>query len=51
MRYGVNLYSSVIVLAPSVEIFGGNINARSLVEFLDNEGNIFVAAGKLKSYL
>jgi len=45
-RYGVNLYKGLIVLAPSVDEFGGKINSATITEFVDNGGNVLIAAGK-----
>lgn len=45
MKYGVNVYKSVVVFAPSVEEFGGKINSQAMIDFMDNGGNIFIAAG------
>jgi len=44
IKYGVNIYKSLVVLAPSVDEFGGKITTHGLVEFMDNGGNIFIAA-------
>ena len=46
IKYGVNVFKSVIVFAPSVEEFGGKVNSQAMVEFMDNGGNIFIAAGE-----
>ncbi|KER22702.1 hypothetical protein T265_09263 [Opisthorchis viverrini] len=43
-KYGDYIYKHVIILAPSVSEFGGSINVNELVKFLDDGGNIFVAA-------
>jgi len=44
IKYGVNVFKSLVILAPSVDEFGGNINHKTLIQFLDNGGNIFIAA-------
>ena len=54
-KYGVNLYHTVFVMAPSVEHFGGNVTEQSklvllwpeflflaFAEFVDRGGNLFV---------
>lgn len=43
-KYGEYLYDHVIIFAPSVEEFGGNIDLAALTDFIDNGGNILVAA-------
>lgn len=40
----MNVFKSLVILAPSVDEFGGNINHKTLIQFLDNGGNIFIAA-------
>lgn len=48
MKYGVNVFSGVVILAPSVEEFGGKVTTQAIIEFMDNGGNIFIAAGNRK---
>jgi len=43
-KYGEALFDNLIVFSPSVEEFGGNINVETITQFLDNGGNILVAA-------
>ena len=43
-KYGEYIYENVIIFAPSVEEFGGTIDKRSIVDFIDNGGNVLVAA-------
>lgn len=43
-RYGEYLYKNVIIFAPSVVEFGGDINVEVLAQFLDDGGNVLVAA-------
>ena len=43
IRYGVNIYRSVLILAPSIEDFGGKVTSANLIEFMDNGGTIFIA--------
>jgi len=43
IRYGVNIYRSVIILAPSIDDFGGKLTAANLIEFMDNGGTVFIA--------
>lgn len=42
-KYGEYLYKNVIVFAPSVEEFGGDLNVDKITEFIDNGGNVLVA--------
>lgn len=42
-KYGEYLYSNLIVFAPSVEEFGGTINANAIADFVDNGGNVLIA--------
>ncbi len=42
-RYGENLFDHLIVFAPTVEEFGGSLNAESIVDFVDGGGNLMVA--------
>jgi len=43
IKYGVNIYRSLLIMAPSIDDFGGKVNTASLLAFLDNGGTIFVA--------
>ena len=43
-KYGVYLYDHLIIFAPSVEEFGGTIDLAALTDFVDNGGNVLVAA-------
>ncbi|KAI3383652.1 hypothetical protein SNEBB_009240 [Seison nebaliae] len=44
LRYGEYLYDHILLLAPSVEQFGGDLSTATLNRFVDAGGNIFVAA-------
>ena len=44
VKYGEYLYENLIIFAPSVEEFGGTIDLASLSSFVDQGGNILVAA-------
>jgi len=44
IKYGVNVFKSLLVMAPSVEEFGGKVTSQAIVEFMDNGGNVFIAA-------
>lgn len=44
-KYGVYLYTDLVLLAPTVEELGGGLTAESVVEFIDDGGNVFIAAG------
>lgn len=43
MKYGQYLYKNLIIFAPSVEDFGGNINIEAITQFVDDGGNLLVA--------
>lgn len=47
-KYGVDLYKNLVVFAPSVEEFGGDISVDEITKFIDNGGNVLVA-GSSKS--
>ncbi|XP_054160943.1 dolichyl-diphosphooligosaccharide--protein glycosyltransferase 48 kDa subunit-like [Oppia nitens] len=44
VKYGSHIYKNLIIFAPSVEEFGGNVNVEAIAEFIDNGGNVLVAA-------
>ena len=41
------MYENIIVFAPTVEEFGGSLNAESMMDFVDNGGNLLVTAGSV----
>jgi len=43
-KYGEYLYEHIIVFSPTVEEFGGDLSAEALTEFVDEGGNILIAA-------
>ncbi|OWA54463.1 Dolichyl-diphosphooligosaccharide--protein glycosyltransferase 48 kDa subunit [Hypsibius exemplaris] len=45
-KYGDRLYSHVLIFAPSVEEFGGQVKVESLANFVDDGGNLLIAAGQ-----
>ncbi|SPP88539.1 dolichyl-diphosphooligosaccharide--protein glycosyltransferase 48 kDa subunit [Drosophila guanche] len=45
-RYGEYLYTNVIIFAPSVEEFGGDISVERLAKFVDDGGNVLVAGSE-----
>lgn len=47
-KYGEYLYKNLIVFAPSVDEFGGDISVDKISEFIDDGGNVLVA-GSSKS--
>lgn len=47
-KYGEYLYKNLIIFAPSVDEFGGDISVDRIAEFIDNDGNVLVA-GSSKS--
>jgi oligosaccharyltransferase complex subunit beta len=44
-KYGEYLYQDIVILAPTVEELGGGLTADSIVEFIDDGGNVMIAAG------
>ncbi|KAH8344684.1 hypothetical protein KR067_003348 [Drosophila pandora] len=45
-RYGEYLYKNLIIFAPSVEEFGGDISVERLAQFVDDGGNVLVAGSE-----
>ena len=44
-KYGEFQYENLIIFAPSVEEFGGNVDVQAITDFVDNgKGNVLVAA-------
>merc|ERR1719333_1489455 len=43
-KYGQYLYDLIIVFSPTVEEFGGDLSAEAITEFIDDGGNILIAA-------
>lgn len=43
-KYGEYIYKNLIIFAPSVDEFGGEINVDKITEFIDGGGNVLVAA-------
>ena len=43
-KYGEYLYENLIIFAPSVEEFGGSVDVAAITDFVDNGGNVLVAA-------
>jgi len=43
-RYGEFLYDHIVLLAPTIEEFGGEITPESFIEFVDNGGNLILTA-------
>ncbi|XP_072386790.1 dolichyl-diphosphooligosaccharide--protein glycosyltransferase 48 kDa subunit [Diabrotica undecimpunctata] len=41
-KYGEYLYKNLIIFAPSVEEFGGNLNVETITQFVDDGGNVLV---------
>lgn len=44
-KYGELLYENLILFAPKVEEFGGKINRKTILDFVDEGGNLLVATG------
>jgi len=42
-KYGEFLFDHLVIFAPTVEEFGGNLNVETLTDFVDNGGNILIA--------
>ncbi|KAI8128266.1 Dolichyl-diphosphooligosaccharide--protein glycosyltransferase 48 kDa subunit [Lucilia cuprina] len=45
-RYGEYLYKNLIIFAPSVEEFGGELSVEKLAQFVDDGGNVLVAGSE-----
>ncbi|CAG9771081.1 unnamed protein product [Ceutorhynchus assimilis] len=45
-KYGEYLYENLIIFAPSVIEFGGNLNVDTITQFIDNGGNVLVAGSE-----
>lgn len=39
----MNIYRSILILAPSIDSFGGKVDTAALLAFADNGGSIFIA--------
>ncbi|KAL1494733.1 hypothetical protein ABEB36_010281 [Hypothenemus hampei] len=46
-KYGEYLYENLIIFAPSVVEFGGNLNVDTVTQFIDNGGNVLVAGSEV----
>lgn len=44
IKYGEFLYDHLIIFSPSVEEFGGSVDIAAITNFIDNGGNVLVAA-------
>lgn len=44
-KYGEYLYKHIVIFAPSVEEFGGDLSVPKLAEFIDDGGNVLIAGG------
>lgn len=42
-KYGEYLYKNLIIFAPSVQEFGGELSVEKITQFIDNGGNVLVA--------
>ncbi|KAI8868219.1 Dolichyl-diphosphooligosaccharide-protein glycosyltransferase 48kDa subunit, partial [Ramicandelaber brevisporus] len=45
LGYGERQYDHLVLFAPKTRTFGGNVNAKSLVEFVNQGGNVVVVGG------
>lgn len=43
-KYGESLYDNILIMAPSVTAFGNGISTNDFLEFVDNGGNLVMAA-------
>ncbi|XP_025837356.1 dolichyl-diphosphooligosaccharide--protein glycosyltransferase 48 kDa subunit [Agrilus planipennis] len=43
-KYGEYIYENLIIFAPSVEEFGGSLSVDTITQFIDDGGNVLVAA-------
>ena len=44
IKYGQPVYKHLIIFSPSVEEFGGSLSVSAITDFIDNGGNVLVAA-------
>ncbi|XP_059612436.1 dolichyl-diphosphooligosaccharide--protein glycosyltransferase 48 kDa subunit [Phlebotomus argentipes] len=44
-KYGEYLYKHIIIFAPSVEEFGGDLSVAKISDFIDDGGNVLIAGG------
>lgn len=44
-KYGEPLYHNLILFAPNAEEFGGKIGKKTILDFIDDGGNVFMATG------
>lgn len=44
-KYGELLFQNLIIFAPKVEEFGGKINKKTILDFVDEGGNLMIAMG------
>jgi len=44
-KYGELLYDHLVIFAPTVEEFGGSLSVEAVTQFVDEGGNVLVAAG------
>lgn len=44
IKYGEFLYDHLIIFSPSVDEFGGSVDVAAITNFIDNGGNVLVAA-------
>ena len=42
-KYGEYIYENILILAPSTEEFGGQINLQSIIDFIDSGRSVFIA--------
>ncbi|CAD7090153.1 unnamed protein product [Hermetia illucens] len=50
-KYGEYLYKNLILFAPSVEEFGGELSANKIVNFIDEGGNVLVAVSEKSGFV
>ncbi|XP_065187024.1 dolichyl-diphosphooligosaccharide--protein glycosyltransferase 48 kDa subunit-like [Sycon ciliatum] len=43
-KYGEYIYQHLVIFSPSVTEFGGKLNVRTILKFIDDGGNVLVAA-------
>lgn len=46
-KYGEYLYQNLIIFAPSVEEFGGNLSVDTITQFIDDGGNVLLAGSSV----
>ncbi|CAH0555202.1 unnamed protein product [Brassicogethes aeneus] len=46
-KYGEYLYENLIIFAPTIEEFGGNLSVDTVTQFIDDGGNVLIAGNSV----